>query len=215
METLLAHCSAAFSQSGNVFAVFFIGGLAGSLTHCLTMCGPVVACQAACGKACGTKLNAASQWPYHLGRLITYSGLGFVVALLSRQIMAYSFWPTLSATLLAAAAILFLASAVVPASHLMLQWIPQSRILRGALMGFMPCGLIYAALMAAATLASPLKGALAMASFVAGTTPALLLVSAGAATLAQRWQGIIGRVGRFGMAFNGLALLALAANHVR
>lgn len=215
METLLAQCSAVFSQGGNVFAVFFLGGLAGSLTHCLVMCGPLVACQAACGGACGSKMSAASQWPYHLGRLITYSALGFVAALLSRQVAAYSFWPALSAAMLVFAALLFLASSILPTQHPMLKFIPQHRVLRGALMGFMPCGLIYAALMVAATLASPVNGALAMASFVAGTTPALLLASSGAVVVARKWQGIIGRVGRFGMAFNGLALLALAANHVR
>jgi sulfite exporter TauE/SafE len=40
MEALLAHCAAAFSQHGSLFAVFFLGGLTGSLTHCLVMCGP-------------------------------------------------------------------------------------------------------------------------------------------------------------------------------
>ena len=55
METLLAHCTAIFSAHSGMFAVFFLGGLTGSLTHCLIMCGPVVACQSACGGGCGKK----------------------------------------------------------------------------------------------------------------------------------------------------------------
>ena len=215
MNSLFVHCSAIFSQLHGTFAVFFLGGLMGSLTHCLAMCGPVVACQAACGSACGKKLSAAAQWEYHAGRFLTYGALGFAAALLSKQIAALSFWPLLSGAMLVAAGAMFLVSAVFPQQHAMLRFSPQSYFLRGVLMSFMPCGLLYAALMMAATLANPFAGMVAMWLFVLGTMPALLLASGGAALLAQRWQHVIGRVGRLGMAFNGLALLLLAVRTVR
>ncbi|NBX03012.1 MAG: sulfite exporter TauE/SafE family protein [Alphaproteobacteria bacterium] len=215
MELLLAHCSAAFSQVGSVFAVFFFGGLMGSLTHCLVMCGPVVACQSACGGGCGKRMSAASQWQYHLGRFTAYGALGFFVALLSKLVVAASYWPIVSSVMMVLAGVLFLVSAVFPSSHALLGYAPKNGFLRGALMSFMPCGLIYAALMMAATLANPLAGMFAMWLFVLGTIPALLIASGGAAILAIKWQEMMRGIGRFGMAFNGLTLLVMAARSMR
>lgn len=215
MQALLAHCSAAFSQHGSMFAVFFLGGLMGSLTHCLTMCGPVVACQSACGGGCGTRLSRSAQWHYHLGRLLTYGALGYAAALLSRQIAAASYWPRLSAVMMLLAGIVFLTSALMPQPHHWLRASAQNHLLRGVLMSFMPCGLIYAALMMAATLSNPFSGMVAMWLFVLGTLPVLMLASGSAALLARRWQGLMQGVGRAGVAFNGLTLLAMAINTVR
>lgn len=215
MEALLLHCSAAFSQAGSLFAVFFLGGLTGSLTHCLVMCGPVVACQSACGGGCGKRMSAASQWQYHLGRLLTYGALGFVAALFSKQLAATSYWPAISAAMMVMAGGLFLLSAMVPNQHALLGFAPKNGFLRGLLMSFMPCGLIYAALMMAATLANPLAGMFAMWLFVLGTIPALLVASGGAAMLAVKWQEMMRGIGRFGMAFNGLTLLVMAAKVMR
>ena len=215
METLLAHCSVAFSQHGSLFAVFFLGGLTGSLTHCLVMCGPVVACQSACGGGCGKRMSAASQGQYHLGRLLTYGALGFLAALLSKQLAATPYWATLSAAMMVMAGGLFLLSAIVPNQHALLAYTPKNGFLRGVLMSFMPCGLIYAAVMMAATLASPLAGMFAMWLFVAGTIPALLVASGSAAMLAAKWQETMRGIGRFGMAFNGLALLVMATKAMR
>lgn len=215
MEALLAHCSSAFSQNGGLFAVFFLGGLTGSLTHCLVMCGPVVACQSACGGGCSKLMSAASQWQYHLGRLLTYGALGFFVALLSKQLATAPYWPTLSAMMMVTAGGLFLLSAIAPNQHALLGFVPKNGFLRGVLMSFMPCGLIYAALMMAATLTNPLVGIFAMWLFVLGTIPALLVASGGATMLAVKWQEMMRGIGRYGMAFNGLTLLVMAARSMR
>ncbi len=215
MDAFLAHCSAVFSQQGGVFAVFFLGGLTGSLTHCLVMCGPVVACQSACSGSCGKRMSIASQWQYHLGRLLTYGALGFFAALVSKQVASSSYWPALSAAMMVMAGGLFLLSAMIPNQHSLLGFAPRNGVLRGVLMSFMPCGLIYAALMMAATLGSPLAGMFAMWMFVLGTVPALLVASGSAALLALKWQEIMRGIGRFGMAFNGLTLLVMAAKAMR
>lgn len=215
MEQLLLHCSAGFSQQAGQWLLFFLGGLTGSLTHCLMMCGPVVACQSACRGACDTGLSAASQWQYHLGRLAAYGALGFLAALLGRQLAAAPYWPVLSATMMAIAAGLFLASAVAPHSHKLFSLSLRNGFLRGILMSFMPCGLIYAALMMAATLTSPLAGMVAMWLFVLGTVPALWAASGGVAMLAVKWQEVMRKAGRIGMAFNGLTLLVMATRMVR
>lgn len=215
MEALLAHCSAIFSQNGGMFAVFFLGGFTGSLTHCLVMCGPVVACQSACAAGCGKSMSVASQWQYHLGRFFTYGALGFFAALLSKQLAMSSYWPPFSAVMMGVAGGLFVLSAMVPNRHAMLGSMPQNGFLRGVLMSFMPCGLIYAALMMAATLINPLAGMFAMWLFVLGTIPALLLASGGATLLAYKWKEMMRSIGRYGMVFNGLTLLVMATKIMR
>lgn len=72
----------------------------------------------------------------------------------------------------------------------------------GALMGLLPCGLIYTMLIRAAASASALGGAAVMASFGAGTIPALLLVAYGARFFTVRLRQRL-------FAFSGVFLLAL------
>ncbi len=215
MEALLTHCSVAFGGHGNLFFVFFLGGLTGSLTHCLAMCGPVVACQAACGGTCGKKLTAAAQLPYHAGRFLMYGVLGFFASLLSRQLSTYDFWPMLTATLMVVAGLLFIGSSLLPNQHAMFITSQNNAFIRGVLMGFMPCGLLYAALMMAATIPHPLGGMVAMWCFVLGTMPALLMASSGAALIAQKWQRAMGNIGKIGLTLNGLTLIAMAVRIVR
>jgi sulfite exporter TauE/SafE len=53
----------------------------------------------------------------------------------------------------------------------------------GALNGILPCGLVYSALLVAATTGGVLQGALGMVIFGAGTLPALFIMGTGAGTL--------------------------------
>lgn len=54
---------------------------------------------------------------------------------------------------------------------------PMRALPLGALLGFLPCGLIYSMLAEAAASGSPANGALVMFAFGAGTVPALLMVA--------------------------------------
>ena len=219
MEVLLAHCAQLFSQQGGFFSLFFVGGLTGSLTHCIGMCGSLVACQSACagGSACSKRASwaAAGQLPYHLGRMTTYGALGFAAALLSKQIAAFAVWPDIAAAMLALAGLMFVASSLPACKHSLFRLPGKLGYMRGVLLGFMPCGLLYAALMMAATVADPLGGMLAMWLFTLGTMPALLLVGAGTQLLTIKWQGAMRSAGRALMAFNGLSLLVMAEKLVR
>lgn len=214
METLLAHCSAVFSQHGGLFAVFFLGGLTGGFAHCLAMCGPMVAGQSACASRCSKGGTERASWGYHLGRLTTYSGLGFFAALFGRQIAALSIWPVLSSAMLFVAGAMFIASSLPQASHSFCNVTARTSYMRGALMGFMPCGLLYAALMMAATLANPFAGMLAMGLFTLGTIPALLIASSSVELLGRKWRPAVARAGRVVMAFNGASLLVMATKLV-
>ncbi|MEZ5313160.1 MAG: sulfite exporter TauE/SafE family protein [Thermoanaerobaculia bacterium] len=58
--------------------------------------------------------------------------------------------------------------------------------LYGITWGFLPCGLVYAAVAIAVTAGSAIRGALAMLAFGAGTLPALLLAGS-ASRVVERW----------------------------
>lgn len=214
MDVFLSHCSAFFSLKNSFLLTFFLGGLTGSLTHCISMCGPLVACQSMCRSANCKSLSAFTQLPYHFGRFTTYGALGFLAALLGRQIAASSYWPQISALMLALAGAMFLISSL-PDCHHFLKTSGRMTYLKGVMLGFMPCGLLYAALMMAATTASPWMGMVGMWMFVLGTLPALLLASAGAQMITRKWQGFMPKAGRAVMAFNGIALLVMAERLVR
>ncbi len=209
MESLLAHCVSTFEGSGPLLAAFFLGGLTGGFTHCLAMCGPFVACERMCHSSTCKKAAGATALNYHLGRFTTYSILGFFAAFIGKQLMAFAWWPTFSAIMLAGAGALFLLSCT---QHFKFG---KLTFARGVLLGFMPCGLLYAALMMAATLGTPWLGAAAMALFTLGTIPALIIASLGAEYISRKWQQAMQQAGRVVMAFNGLSLLVLAVNIVR
>jgi uncharacterized protein len=60
--------------------------------------------------------------------------------------------------------------------------------LTGAMMGFLPCGLSFAAFARALAAPGPLAGGLLLLSFAAGTMPGLLLVGAGAARFFRKYR---------------------------
>lgn len=63
-------------------------------------------------------------------------------------------------------------------------------LLLGLVLGFLPCGFLYAALMAAAATGQPLAGTLAMIGFGIGTLPALVTVGVLGVCITQRWRRI-------------------------
>ncbi len=148
------------------------------------------------------KLQGLALIPYHLGRATTYIALAVLFS--SVLNLAFLFAPLkafVAAPLLMMAGVLFLVSAF-PSFATMFPWahrihlpVPVQKLsaaighamknedaahryVLGVLLGFMPCGLLIAALMAASTLSSPAHAALAMAAFAVGTFPSLLAVAA-------------------------------------
>lgn len=218
MNQLLTHCNQIFSQHGGIFLIFFFGGLTGGFTHCLTMCGSYVACERICSsKICTTRqtIQYATGVNYHLGRMTTYGFLGFFVALLSKQIATLPFWSLLSAFILAIGGIIFLMSSLPDCKHSIFKPSGKLTYIHGVLLGFIPCGLLYAALMMAATLADPISGMIAMWLFTLGTVPALLIASFGAGLLSMKWQYAMQNIGRAIMVFNGISLLVMAARLIK
>jgi len=80
----------------------------------------------------------------------------------------------------------------------------------GVALGFLPCGLLYGAIAAAAATGTALAGALAMAAFAAGTVPTLLAVGLGGHLAARRWQAAAARALPILMLVNAAVLAVLA-----
>jgi hypothetical protein len=124
---------------------------------------------------------------YHAGRLTTYVLLGIIAVSLSHIIFAGVILPYRN-SLLVLAGITFLVSAWLPRkthhcskNHggglqkrlMQLSWQRTGYFLRGMLMGLMPCGLVYAVLIAVATVRNPAEAALLMLAFGLTTLPVL------------------------------------------
>ncbi len=190
---------------GPILALF-LAGLAGSPAHCAAMCGPFVLGQVSDRLArvplarlgATTRLTSGMLLPYHLGRLVTYGGLGAAMGWLGSGLVRVPWLSWMAAALLLGAALVFLAAAlrsVLPALNRLLPRagtafaLPIARLTRGLdtttrrgglmlglALGFLPCGFLYTGLVVAAGTASPLTGALAMVAFGAGTMPSLIVV---------------------------------------
>jgi sulfite exporter TauE/SafE len=234
VQFLLSHCQITISTHSGVLLTLFLAGLVGGLTHCAGMCGPFVAAQVNGEPGIG-RLRGAALVPYHAGRMTTYALLGIVAALLSQQIMGTPLQHGMSVLFLTLAGILFIGSALPQARR----WLSAFRLKRlsrlgallgraarpfmghsdmlhryalGVLLGFLPCGLIFAALMVVATTGNPFTAALGMMVFTLGTVPALFAVGLGSRLACHAWPRAMQTVARMVMVLNGVSLFMLAGN---
>ncbi len=204
----LAHFA---EQPGGLGFSLFLAGMGGSLLHCAGMCGPFVLGQVAAdaGRASvygeWRRLAGAALAPYHLGRITTYTALGALAGGVTALFAATTSFAWIAALSLVVGAALLLLQAFglatsggssfgpalariatpLSASHR-----PLARYALGVVLGFLPCGLIYGALGVAAGTGSVWRGALAMASFAAGTVPGPVAVGWTGPFLAVPFHGI-------------------------
>ena len=230
------HGIAATGSGWGLVPALFVAGLAGSLLHCLPMCGPFVMGQAsarmACilaGKLCGaTRLRAGLLLPYHAGRMLTYAALGALATLPASLIGGTRWAGPFSSALLAIAALLFLAEAarrlspgmgarapaaarlMARATNRLARHLPRGPFVAGLLLGLLPCGFLYGAVAVAGASADPLRGAVAMAAFAAGTAPTLILLAIGGELAARRFNFALGRAAPAVLFLNAVLLAALA-----
>ena len=192
-------------------------GLAGG-PHCIAMCG--AAC-AGIGQAAGAHKNSA-MWSFQAGRVIGYSALGALAAA-SMQGLG---WLTVQSAALRPVWTLFHVATLV--LGLLLLWNAQQPVwleqagkkiwigarslaagrgrgaplVIGALWTFLPCGLLYSALLVAALTGHALDGAGVMALFALGTSVSMM---AGP----WLWLRLRGNgAGNWGVRLAGLALAA-------
>lgn len=163
-----------------LLAASFLAGLLGSL-HCVGMCGAFAA-------SCTRAPLGLPAW--HLGRVATYTLLGALAGAMGRFLPGPAWLPGLIAALLLVWFALGLAG-LAPEPRLVLPGLSTAgaraassrsvgaQFVFGVVNGFLPCGLVYAALGVPVALAQPLPGAIAMAAFGLGTVPALSLAALG------------------------------------
>jgi len=179
------------------FSVIFGLGVAGSL-HCVGMCGPIVLSYSLGLR--GPRLTAHAA--YNAGRILTYMALGSVAGAAGHAIGLLGRLAGLAAgTRIVAGAAMIVAGVLmiglIPSNslvqiqkrgltrrfsqsigRLILGPQPGSKFFLGVLLGFLPCGLIYAALLKALESGGALDGALTMLAFGLGTAGALFTAGA-------------------------------------
>ncbi len=149
--------------------------------------------------------------PYHLGRMVTYMMLGALAAGALGQvsgggdILRWASVILLGMAALGVMAVAFpkLGVSIFPTLGVGARWTAlvtgRARKLferpigwrgfgLGLVLGFIPCGLLYAALSTAATLGNPVSGALGMAAFTLGTVPSLVAVGIAGHVAAGVWR---------------------------
>ncbi len=195
-------------------------GLAGG-PHCIAMCG--AAC-AGIGQAAGEQKTSA-MWTFQVGRVLGYSALGALAAA-SMQGLG---WLTVQSTALRPVWTFFHVAVMVLGLLLLWKaeqpiWLEQAGkkiwtgarslalgrgrgapLVLGALWSFLPCGLLYSALLVAALTGHAVEGALVMALFAIGTSVSMMLGP-------WLWLRLKGNgSGDWGVRLAGLALAASSA----
>lgn len=217
-----------------LFGSAFTMGLLGS-THCVAMCGGVVAmtCSAL---PLRRRTSPVAQLPYTLaynaGRIASYAIAGAAAGALGAALASLGFVERAQLGLrLLAGAMMFLVGLYVAGLGPALRWVeragapawklvaplarrlvpvrsPETAFALGLLWGWVPCGLVYAALAAAVTSGSALAGAATMTAFGLGTLPMLAAMGSAASLIARaariRWIRITA----------GLALVGFATMHL-
>ncbi|MBM3539652.1 MAG: sulfite exporter TauE/SafE family protein [Alphaproteobacteria bacterium] len=233
----LLSTSAGFSEAWLLASLLLLAGLWGGVTHCAGMCGPFVLTQI--DQRLDTspgdfgrwqRLKGAALLPYHFGRATTYALLGAASGGFGGLIAEWSGLRWVAAAFLIAGGLLFGAQAIgLPALRALRAPVLLGRLAAwlaakpstvrhyalGITLGFLPCGLLYGALTAAAAAGSAMAGALAMVAFTAGTVPALMAVGWGGVLLGARRRQLLQRLTRPMLAANALALILLAMNLTR
>jgi uncharacterized protein len=190
-----------------LYSLALATGLLGT-GHCLGMCGGLVA---ALGLAAeGRRRGLLFHLCYNLGRILTYTAIGLAVGWLGSAIAYTDSFSRLSRAVLVASDLIVILLGLGTAGLMArlnlarlefagllpgltraanrLRTIPGPLVglPLGLLMGFLPCGLLYAMAMTAAQSAAPWKGALVLLAFGIGTLPGLLFFGGGAHWLGQR-----------------------------
>jgi hypothetical protein len=189
---------------------FLTLGLLGSAAHCVGMCTPFVfMVSRRYGLPAGAHIPWVAQAWYHAGRLTTYGVLGALGGALGIALQMAGALVGLqrAAAILAGGALVItgLASLLslspgggpgvyaAPLTAMLGRRMPGHPYALGLVLGLLPCGLIYSAVVAAMATGNAVNGAAGLVLFGLGTAPALLGVSL-ADTLLVRQRALLNRL---------------------
>ncbi len=189
-------------MSSAPFLAMLLAGFAGGFGHCISMCGPLVAAFSV-GE---TRQGILHHILYNLGRITTYSILGAIVGFAGSFLVLTTSIEQLQRSIMVIAGLSIILMGLFTAEWLPLpqkkSCNPGSSLMQkilvffkaprsigsyypmGVVLGFLPCGLTYTALLTAARsgmeakypFAGMMQGSLMMMLFGIGTAPAMLLV---------------------------------------
>lgn len=212
----------------------FLGGLLGS-SHCIGMCGPLAL---ALGTSrAGFRRNVLRQLAFSAGRICTYSFGGALAAfsgwwLAQRPHAMINIQATLSIVAGIALVLLGLTTAGVVPNFLGRRFAPQScgaakrlkslligpgftsALAAGVFTGFIPCGLVYAFLVYAASTANVVHGWLTMIAFGLGTVPLMVLAGSGGSLLSLSTRARALRVAAWCVVVTGIISVARGAGYL-
>jgi sulfite exporter TauE/SafE len=220
-----------------IYSLMFVTGLLGGFGHCIGMCGPVVI-------AYSVSIGYKSFIPhllYNAGRISTYTILGGVMGLTGSFIMiSGQIQQVQKAVMMAAGAVIVIMGLSLTGWFPVLKYLENKlsslpffqKIMKlfsgdmgvgtfypmGLVLGLLPCGLVYTALLSAARLGmeagSPvlglLRGAVLLLSFGIGTAPSLLLFSKVAGMLSVKLRDRLHTLSAIVVISMGLLFIARA-----
>lgn len=211
-------------------SIIFGFGLLSSL-HCVQMCGPIVLSYSlALQDRSGLKLLPA-HLAYNAGRIITYTVLGAIAGLagqslgLAGQLAGIENLAAIIAGILMLLAGLFMLDLIPferlrridllritsgflkPLGNRISSPSPHSKFILGLMLGFLPCGLIYAALIKAMATGTAFAGAITMTSFGLGTSGALLMIGLFSGFISRRLSQWGSRLAAVSVVLLGLLLI--------
>jgi sulfite exporter TauE/SafE len=205
-----------------VFAFPALAGLLSGVSHCAAMCGPIHIFLA---RNAGTPgAGAANIWPYHIGRVVTYTALGAVAGLFAWSIpLQHIAWLWVVVFLLMGLKLVGIPLWPAAWGTRYGNWVlaklrPLGRnssgersLLRlaalGLAAGFLPCATTQAGFVWAIGTADPLTGGVGMLMLGAGTLP--LFLAWPQQWIARRLPASLRRSNWFHIAL-GLGLIMLA-----
>jgi uncharacterized protein len=199
------------------FGIGFVGSI-----HCAQMCGPIVLSYSVASPSSPRRL-ALLHTCYNLGRIVTYTVLGAAAGAAGGMFGSAANLVGVEKGAMLAAGILMMVGGLLQfgkllritgrgfserlfggAGKLINSPSPLSKFGLGLLLGLLPCGLLWAAIVKAAGTASPLVGAASMAAFGLGTSGALGALGA--------FSSLIGvRLGRYSNAFAAASIVLVGA----
>lgn len=224
-------CLHEMTLSHGLSVSLFLAGIVGGFTHCVAMCGPFVISQS----KSMSRLQENLLLPYHLGRLTTYTLLAVLLSSVLNIVFLYlPLRAVLIAPLLMLAGLLFIVSAFPKISQ-MFSWVASFKIsvpyawvnslfqklsngkqgftktfAMGLVLGLLPCGLVTSALLAATTAATPWESGFAMASFGAGTLPALMLTAFAGQAIQTKYPKVMPYMTKGMLVWSGAWLFIIA-----
>lgn len=215
----------------NLIISLIVTGFFGGFAHCFFMCGPFAVSQSlsklsyeSCDRFLVKKIRSSLLLSYHLGRATTYSALGIICSSLKLVIQEVFAFKHLASFLLFVTATLLLlsvfksgrnykASPIITLPKATLQKLfnnpfGTNGFMLGMVLGMIPCGMLYSALLLSVTFENPLLAGLGMFLFGLSNFPALFLASFGSNILVK-FSGLK-MVMKFVIVINALTLLLMA-----